>query len=96
MIRHTVAFKLKHPAGSEEERDFLLAGRQLATIPTVRNFECLRQVSPKSAFTFAFSMEFENREGYDAYNRHPYHTAFVEKRWRVEVQDFQELDYERM
>jgi hypothetical protein len=32
MIRHTVAFKLKHPAGSAAERDFLETARRLAAI----------------------------------------------------------------
>ena len=94
LIRHTVAFTLIHPPGSKAELDFLAAGRELATIPSVRNFECLRQVSPKSHFRFAFSMEFDNAEGYAAYNNHPYHSEFVERRWRSEVDDFQELDYE--
>jgi hypothetical protein len=96
MIRHTVVFSLRHAAGSPEEEDFLLAGRKLATIPSVRNFEALRQVSPKSDFAFSFSMEFDDRAGYDAYNRHPDHTRFVEHRWRREVDRFQELDFERL
>jgi hypothetical protein len=96
MIRHTVAFSLKHAAGSAAENDFLDAGRALAKIPSVRNFECLRQVSRKSNFRFSFSMEFDDQAGYDAYNSHPYHSEFVEKRWRNEVADFQELDYVRI
>jgi hypothetical protein len=96
MIRHTVAFSLKHPAGSEAEKDFLDAGRALAGIASVRNFECLRQVSTKSEYNFSFSMEFDDRAGYEAYNTHPYHREFVEKRWHAEVVDFQELDYVRI
>ena len=94
MIRHTVAFTLKHPRGSQQERDFLQAGRELANIPSVRNFESLRQISKKCRFQLGFSMEFETREGYDTYNAHPDHTRFVEKRWKVEVLEFQEIDYE--
>jgi hypothetical protein len=93
MIRHTVAFRLKHAPGSAEEQSFLTAGRQLATIASVRNFECLRQVSPKSQFTFGFSMEFASPEDYTFYNQHPAHAEFVERRWRSEVEGFQELDY---
>ena len=58
MIRHTVAFRLKHRAGSPAELDFLSAARGLALLPGVKEFECLRQIGKKNAFTFALSMEF--------------------------------------
>jgi hypothetical protein len=93
LIRHTVVFKLKHPTGSAPERDFLDAARGLAALPTVRAFECLRQVSAKNTFDFGLSMEFENPSDYDAYNVHPLHVAFVEQRWKLEVADFLEIDY---
>ena len=93
MIRHTVAFKLKHAAGSESESSFLEAARVLTSIPTVCNFEWLRQVSPKNQFEFGFSMEFASRQDYEAYNVHPDHVHFVETRWKPEVADFLEIDY---
>ncbi len=92
-IRHTVAFRLRHPAGSEEERDFLQTARALADIPGVQEFEQLRQVSPKSDFTFFFTMLFADEHTYRAYNEHPTHVAFVRDRWDQEVEDFQELDF---
>lgn len=94
MIRHTVAFKLKHEAGSDAERDFLRACRLLANIPGVNNFECLRQTSLKNSFSFGLAMEFNSQADYEAYNNHPDHTAFVQNRWIPEVEDFLELDYE--
>ena len=93
MIRHTVAFTLKHPAGSASERDFLLAAEVLVAIPGVRNFERLRQVGRKNRFTFGFSMEFASQQDYDSYNAHPEHVRFVESRWKPEVADFLEIDY---
>lgn len=94
MIRHTVAFRLVHPAGSAEEADFLTTARELATIPGVERFEQLAQTSAKNGFSFGFSMEFADSAAYDAYNRHPVHTSFVQDRWLSEVADFLELDYE--
>lgn len=94
MIRHTVAFRLRHPAGSDEERAFLEAARALADIPGVQTFEQLRQTSTKNDFTFGFSMEFADQAAYDGYNEHPAHVAFVAQRWAAEVDDFLELDYE--
>ncbi|WP_426247382.1 Dabb family protein [Nocardioides sp. LHG3406-4] len=94
MIRHTVAFRLTHPAGSSEEHDFLAAARVLADIPGVEQFEQLRQTSAKNDFSFGFSMEFADRAAYDAYNDHPAHTAFVAERWVPEVASFLEIDYE--
>jgi hypothetical protein len=92
-IQHTVAFSLRHRAGSPEEADFLAAGRALATIPGVQDFEQLRQISPKSTYSLFFSMRFADDSAYRAYNSHPVHVAFVRDRWDSEVTEFQELDF---
>jgi hypothetical protein len=94
MIRHTVVFKLKHAAGSELEMSLLNAARELANIPNVENFECLRQISKKNIYTFGLSMEFSSVENYQSYNTHPDHINFVKTRWLPEVSDFMEIDYE--
>ena len=93
MIRHTVAFKLKHPSGSAAEASFLEAARALISIPTVCNFEWLCQVSRKNPYEFGFSMEFDSAQDYEAYNVHPAHVQFVETRWNPEVAAFLEIDY---
>ncbi len=94
MIRHTVAFKLKHPKGSAEEKAFIEDAKVLAAIPGVARFEQLRQTSQKNEFDFGFSMEFADKDGYAAYNDHPDHVAFVRDRWVPEVAAFMETDYE--
>jgi quinol monooxygenase YgiN len=94
MIRHTVAFRLRHAAGSAEEAVFLADALHLNDIPGVQNFERLKQVSDKSEFAFGFSMEFADRAAYDVYNNHPVHTAFVAERWAHEVEAAQETDYQ--
>jgi hypothetical protein len=94
MIRHTVAFRLRHPSGSQEEAAFLSEALLLRDIPGVQNFERLRQVSGKNEFAFGLSMDFADREAYDGYNEHPVHTAFVAGRWVPEVEAFQETDYQ--
>ncbi|CAN5629898.1 Dabb family protein [soil metagenome] len=96
MIRHTVVFRLRHPAGSTEEQAFLNAARALASIPGVEQFEQLRQVSGKNDYDFGFSMEFADQAAYDAYNEHPTHVAFVSDIWIPEVEDFLEIDYTRL
>ena len=93
MIRHTVAFRLRHPPGSPEEAAFLHTARGLADIPGVQKFEQLRQVSRKNGYRFGFSMEFADQAAYDGYNSHPLHVAFVRDRWTSEVEEFLELDY---
>jgi heme-degrading monooxygenase HmoA len=92
-IRHTVAFRLHHLAGSPEETEFLAAAEALADIPGVEEFEILRQVGKKNDFAYGISMEFADRAAYDAYNGHPAHRRFVEERWVPEVADFLEIDY---
>lgn len=96
MIRHTVVFRLRHPAGSTEEQAFLNAAKALASIPGVEQFEQLRQVSGKNDYDFGFSMEFADQAAYDAYNEHPTHVAFVSDIWIPEVEDFLEIDYTRL
>ncbi len=93
MIRHTVAFTLRHEAGSSAEKDFLEAALILKAIPGVEKFERLRQTSAKADYAFGFSMEFADQAAYDGYNNHPDHTAFVQNRWIPEVLRFQEIDY---
>jgi quinol monooxygenase YgiN len=93
MIRHTVAFRLKHTPGSTAERDFLQAACELAKMEGVQKFECLRQTSRKNSFTFGLSMEFADEAAYAFYCNHPEHTAFVQQRWIPEVVEFMELDY---
>lgn len=92
-IRHTVAFTLTHPAGSEAESDFLQAAERLAATPGVEAFELLAEVSPKNDYRFGISMEFANRDAYERYNEHPDHVRFVQERWLPEVKDFLEIDY---
>jgi heme-degrading monooxygenase HmoA len=92
-IRHTVSFRLKHPAGSAAEAGFLAAAEALAEIDGIEAFELLRQVGAKNDFDFGISMEFSDRRAYDAYNDHPAHVQFVQERWLPEVEDFLELDY---
>jgi heme-degrading monooxygenase HmoA len=92
MIRHTVVFRLKHEHGSEAERDFLRAACELASLPGVQKFECLRQTSPKNRYTFGLSMEFADSAAYASYNDHPDHTSFVQGRWIPEVAEFMEID----
>jgi len=92
-IRHTVSFRLRHPVGSDAERDFLAAARGLGAIPGVEAFDVLSEVSPKNAFRFGISMEFADEGAYKSYNEHPDHVRFVEDRWTNEVEDFLEIDY---
>lgn len=96
MIEHTVTFRLKHAAGSEEETLFLNAAAKLSTIAGVQDFKIRRQTSPKNSHTFGISMRFDSSADYQAYNVHPLHVRFVEERWLPEVADFQEADFEAL
>ena len=96
MIRHTVAFKLKHAKGSPEEQAFLTASEKLSTIAVVNNFKTFRETSEKNDFDYFFYMEFKSEEDYEAYNAHPDHVEFVEKYWVEDVEKFIEIDYEAL
>lgn len=93
-IQHTVVFRLIHPDGSAEEREFLATGQAaLTSIPGVADFTIRRQVGAKSDLTHQFSMVFADQGAYDAYDAHPAHRAFVSERWVPEVAAFQEYDF---
>ena len=91
-IRHAALFRLKHPAGSAAEADFLAELATLAAIPGVKDFQIARETSPKNPYAFAVSMSFADQAAYDGYNTHPLHVAFVEGRWIPEVAEFMEHD----
>ncbi|UUZ82022.1 Dabb family protein [Paenibacillus sp. P26] len=94
-IRHMVIFNLKYPVGSAEAEQFLSDGKAaLTSIPVVRNFEVLRQVSPKNDYDYGFTMDFASQADYDAYNAHPLHVQFVRERWETEVERFLEIDFQ--
>ena len=93
MIRHTVMFRLKHAKGTVEETAFLSAATVLADIPGVKRFEQLAQISPKNDFCFGFSMEFDDRAAFDAYEFSPRSRRFRPDRWVPEVEAFLEADY---
>lgn len=94
MIRHSVVFKLKHPKNSHEENEFFRAAFKLASIPSVQQFECLRQISKKNSFDYGISMEFNSVKEYDFYNEHSDHVEFVKTYWTRDVEDFLEIDYQ--
>lgn len=94
MIRHTVVFKLKHLKDSPEEKKFLDEIRKLSSIPGVKKFELLRQVSKKNNYDFGLSMEFDSAKAYEVYSNHPDHNAFVQTYWVNEVKEYMEIDYE--
>ena len=88
-IRHSVVFTLTHAEGSAEEAGFLDAIARLEAIPGVEAFELMREVSAKNDYRFGLTMEFADPA---AYNEHPEHVSFVERRWDAEVSDFLEID----
>ena len=93
MIIHSVFFRLNHAPDSEGESAFLDNASVLETIPGVTDFKVLKEISPKNAFRFGFSMGFSDQAAYDAYSNHPDHVQFVQQIWLNEVAEFQEIDY---
>ena len=94
MICHSVIFKFKQSADFAAIQNFFVAAKKLATIPSVQNFESLRQVSKKNNYEFGLSMEFANEDVYQQYNDHPMHVQFIKEYWLNYVDDFMEIDYQ--
>jgi Stress responsive A/B Barrel Domain len=96
MIRHSVILKLKPDISSADKKAFFDAVDKLATIPNVQKFEVLKQISPKNKFEYGISMEFDNQEQYDFYSNHAEHQAFIQNFWLKSVEDFLEIDYQKI
>ncbi len=96
-VLHTVAFSLVHPKGSPAEAAFLADSLEiLGALHGVRDFTVCRQTSPKCKFEFALAMRFDSPSAFAAYNKNPVHCRYVEERWKKEVADFQETDFEAL
>jgi hypothetical protein len=93
MIRHSVIFKLKLSFNSLEKEAFFEAVNKLAEIPDVKNFEVLKQISPKNKFEYGISMEFDNEGQYNNYSIHKDHQSFIQHYWIEYIEDFLEIDY---
>jgi Stress responsive A/B Barrel Domain len=93
MIKHSVIFTFKSDLSNSEKDAFFEAADALRNIPDVKNFEILKQISPKNKFEYGIAMEFETEEQYQTYNSHPQHTAFVQDFWMKSVEDFLEIDF---
>ncbi|MFH5185576.1 Dabb family protein [Paenibacillus sp. TAB 01] len=93
-IAHTVFFKLRFPAQSEEAQAFLTSSAATLTeVPNVLRFQVLKQQSGKNPYEYGFYMEFASQADYEAYNSHPVHVQYVEEVWKRDVTDFLEIDY---
>jgi hypothetical protein len=92
-----VMFCLKHDRNSRQEKEFISDSKEiLSSVPLVRDFRACRQTSPKNDFDFGFTMEFENKDSYEEYNKHPSHVDYVNNRWLQEVDRFLEIDFEEI
>ena len=96
-ITHMVIFRLKHSKGSPQEKAFLEDSETLLKpIPGVKNFQVLKQVSPNNDFDFGLAMEFDNKDSYEKYSKHPVHMDYVNQRWFKEVEGYLEIDFESL
>lgn len=95
MIKHSVILSLKDNITPSERKSFFEAADALSAIPGVKNFEILKQVSPKNNYQFSIGMEFNSAAEYSSYNEHPQHQQFIELYWIKYVENFLEIDLTR-
>ncbi len=96
MIKHSVIYTFKSSVNDKEKQSFFEAASSLSAIPGVKNFEMLKQVSPKNKYEYGIAMVFDNAQTYEDYNTHPAHQEFLEKYWFVYIEEFLEIDYEAL
>lgn len=95
-LRHAGIFKFKPTVSESQKHEFFVALKALEEINGVEKMEVSRQTSSKNKFKYGFSMEFANNEIYQAYSIHPQHDAFVQDYFIPLVEDFLEIDTEKL
>jgi len=95
-IRHAGIFNFKPTVSESQKHEFFVALKALEEINGVEKMEVSRQTSIKNKFKYGFSMEFANNEIYQAYSIHPQHDAFVKDFFIPLVEDFMEIDTEKL
>jgi hypothetical protein len=92
-IRHAGIFNFKPTVSESQKHEFFVA---LKEINGVEKMEVSHQISSKNKFKYGFSMEFASNEIYLAYSIHPQHNAFVKDFFIPFVEDFMEIDTEKL
>ena len=95
-IRHAGIFNFKAMVSESQKHAFFVALKALEEISAVEKMEVSRQTSSKNKFKYEFSMEFASNEIYQAYSIHPQHDAFVQNFFIPLVEDFMEIDTEKL
>jgi len=95
-IRHAGIFNFKPTVSESQKHEFFVALKALEDINGVEKMEVSRQTSTKNKFKYGFSMEFASNEIYQAYSIHPQHDAFVKDFFITMVEDFMEIDTEKL
>jgi hypothetical protein len=95
-IRHAGIFNFKPTVSESQKHEFFIALKALEEINGVEKMEVSRQTSAKNKFKYGFSMEFASNEIYQAYSIHPQHDAFVKDFFIPLVEDFMEIDTEKL
>jgi hypothetical protein len=95
-IRHAGIFNFKATVSESQKHAFFVALKALEEISGVEKMEVSRQTSSKNKFKYEFSMEFASNEVYQAYSIHPQHDAFVNDYFIPLVDDFMEIDTEKL
>jgi hypothetical protein len=95
-IRHAGIFNFKPTVSESQKHEFFIALKALEEISGVEKLEVSRQTSTKNKFKYGFSMEFASTEIYQAYSIHPQHDAFVKDFFIPLVEDFMEIDTEKL
>ena len=95
-IRHAGIFNFKPTVSESQKHEFFVALKALEEISGVEKMEVSRQTSTKNKFKYGFSMEFASNEIYQAYSVHPQHDAFVKDFFIPLVEDFMEIDTEKL
>ena len=95
-LRHAGIFNFKATVSESQKHEFFVALKALEEIAGVEKMEVSRQTSTKNKFKYGFSMEFASPEIYQAYSIHPQHDAFVQEFFIPLVEDFMEIDTEKL
>lgn len=94
-IHHLLIFNLKSNTSESDQQYFFERMNAIGSISGISNFGISKQINPNTKFKYVLSMDFDSKENYQAYIKHPKNQEFVQAFWLKMVEDFLVIDTEK-
>lgn len=94
-IHHLLIFNLKSNTSESEQQSFFEGMNAISSLSGISNFGIAKQINPNTKFKYVLSMDFDSKENYQTFIKHPKNQEFVQAFWLKMVEDFLVIDTEK-